>query len=174
MQTPHRQESQAGHRARDEGIASVVRRHWQDLYRYCRCLVGDGHLAEEAVQETFLRTYRAVERMEPSQVQAWLFGVARRCCLELIRKRRRAGVHEAAAGQLRQAAAGEEVFEAVREAVDSLEESDRELISLKHTAGMKCREIAEVTGRPLGTVTSALARAYQTLRERLTGSKGEP
>ena len=170
-QVRHREESQAHPSAYGEGTEAAVRRCWLPLYRYARCLLGDEHLAEEAVQESFLRTWRSLEKMEPQQVQPWLFGVARRCCLEMIRKRAQSSLHEAAAGQLRQAAGGEEIFETVRQAVDALEEPDRELIYLKHTAGMKCREIAEVTGLPLGTVTSALARAYQKLRVRLIGSQ---
>ncbi len=39
---------------------------------------------------------------------------------------------------------------------------------MKHTEGLKCREIAERLGTPVGTVTSALTRAYAKLRDHLT------
>jgi len=150
-----------------EALSDVACRYWMPLYRYCRSFTGDGHLAEDAVQETFVRTYRSAAKIEPSKLQAWLFTVARRCCLEIIRKRQRAAVHESASAMMNSADGGTDGLDAIRDAVASLDAEDREVIYLKHTSGLKCRQIAEVTGRPLGTVCSNLARAYKKLRERL-------
>lgn len=167
MQTPNWQRIDAESPPPDEVLADIVRQHWMPLYRYCRSLVGDGHLAEDAVQETFMRTYRSAAKIEPAKMSAWLFTVARRCCLETIRKRQRTASHELAAVLAGSGDGGRDGLEAIRDAVASLDAEDREVIYLKHTSGLKCRQIADVTGRPLGTVCSSLARAYQTLRKRL-------
>lgn len=150
-----------------ESPTDIVGRHWMALYGYCRSLIRDGHLAEDAVQETFLRTYKSAAKIDPSKMQAWLFTVARRCCLEIIRKRQRTALHESTAATANSAGGGTDGLNAIRDAVASLDPADREVIHLKHTSGLKCRQIADATGRPLGTVCSNLAKAYQKLRERL-------
>ena len=65
----------------------VVRHFTAPLFRYCLGQVaGDRALAEDMVQETFLRTYRALMNGRPDDVGAFLFGVARNCCAEARRK----------------------------------------------------------------------------------------
>jgi RNA polymerase sigma-70 factor (ECF subfamily) len=161
-------------RSSDADLAEIVRRHWQGLYQYCRLVLNDDHMAEDAVQETFLRTYRSAGRKAEAVVRAWLFGVARRACLEMLRKRKRARLHEPESARPQETQRDDPDFTDVRTAVEGLEESQRDLVRLKHVAGMKCREIALATGLPLGTVTSTLARAYRTLRQRLSDPRGKP
>lgn len=54
------------------------------------------------------------------------------------------------------------------EVLDRLSDNERQLIYMKHTQGMRCREIAEQTGKPLSTVTNALSRTYRKLQTWLT------
>ena len=127
------------------------------LFRYCLGQVaGDRALAEDMVQETFLRTYRALMNGRPDDVGAFLFGVARNCCAEARRK-----------SAPREAAPRTEPSSDVDLALDGLDESERSLIHLKHVEGRTCAEIAAILGKPVGTVTSSLARAYAKLRGRL-------
>lgn len=53
------------------------------------------------------------------------------------------------------------------EAVASLSREMQQLLALRHDCGMSCEEIARELGRPLGSVTKTLSRAYEQLRERL-------
>jgi RNA polymerase sigma-70 factor, ECF subfamily len=167
MQPPDWQRIEAESHPPGGAPADIVGRHWMALYGYCRSLIRDGHLAEDAVQETFLRTYKSAAKIDPAKMEAWLFTVARRCCLEIIRKRQRTAVHESAAGAVNSPSGRADGLDAIRDAVETLDEADREVIYLKHTSGLKCRQIADATGRPLGTVCSSLAKAYQKLRQRL-------
>jgi RNA polymerase sigma-70 factor (ECF subfamily) len=52
--------------------------------------------------------------------------------------------------------------------IAELPEEVRELLRRKHTSGETCEEIAETTGRPVGTIKSLLSRAYKALRARLS------
>ena len=52
----------------------------------------------------------------------------------------------------------------VQAAMQDLSDGERALVTLKHVEGLKCREIADRLGMPLGTVTGTLARAYGKLR----------
>ena len=58
----------------------------------------------------------------------------------------------------------DDVSEELRRGLERLSDEQRSLIYMKHTQGMKCRQIAEATHLPLGTITAGLARAYAKLR----------
>ncbi len=63
--------------------------HGAEIFRFCFRLVGDRGLAEEAVQETFLRAWRAHERWEANlgSVRTWLYSIARNVSIDLLRAR---------------------------------------------------------------------------------------
>jgi RNA polymerase sigma-70 factor (ECF subfamily) len=157
-----------------EAFGEFVRRYTAPLFRYCHGSTGDRHAAEDCAQEAFLRFFRQIiEGKTPKDPAAWVFGVARQCCQETHRK------------QIKQATVRlnevEHVLSGLPESVDASEEIEsmleqltddqRSLIYMKHVGGLRCREIAEQTGKPLGTVTAALSRAYKSLRESLSTSR---
>ena len=151
-----------------ERVALAVRLYSAALWRYCYGRLRDRHLAEDAVQETFLRAHRAIASAGAGGIEnlpAWLFGTARRCCLEMGRRRRpvRAG-DSAAMDALCDPAADGRGSPDVDAAMEQLADGERALVALKHVEGLKCREIADRLGMPLGTVTGTLARAYGKLR----------
>ena len=61
--------------------------------------------------------------------------------------------------------------EEIEQMLEHLTDDQRSLIYMKHVGGLRCREIAEQTGKPLGTVTAALSRAYKSLRASLSTSR---
>ena len=151
---------------------ATVRLYAAPLYRYCWGRLRSRHLAEDAVQETFLRAWRSAAKIDPPSMGGWLFETARRCSLEILRRRKRlrvAGADGAAERAADPASAGAPAgtdFE-IDEALGELNDSERALVYLKHTEGLRCREIADRLGKPLGTVTGTLARAYAKLRQAL-------
>lgn len=156
---------QAAARGDRGAYAQFVSRHCAALLRFCLVRVPDTHAAEDAAQEAMMRLFGQVcSGKVPSQPLAYLLGVARLCCHEQRREslRRPAELAEAVADP---DAAHPGVAGELRELLDALSDDERTLIYLKHTEGLKCREIAERLGKPLGTVTAALARAYAKLRD---------
>ena len=147
-----------------QDIYRLVRTYAASLFLYSVGRLRDRHLAEDAVQEIFLRAHRAEV---PDDAAPWLFGVARHCCQEIARRRKRAAEDAAPLDEM-QVAAAPEGARPLGEALEGLDDEETALVQLKHGEGLTCREIAERTGRPLGTVTSALARAYGKLRSRMT------
>ncbi len=143
-----------------EAFEDFARLFAAPLFRFCLREVGDPQSAEDAVQETFLRTYRTLMNGRPDDVGAWLFGVAKNVCRE---QRRRDGRDEPAPVPPGRSVENEKLAAAM----EALDDAERSLIHLKHADGRSCREIAGILGQPVGTVTSALARAYQKLRERM-------
>jgi RNA polymerase sigma-70 factor (ECF subfamily) len=158
--------------AEHEALRQLAQTYAPALLVYCCRVLRDVHLAEDAVQEAFYRALRATSAGQVNNLPAWLFGTARRCCQELARKRRRwRGAPSrlehllADPGKWRTPAA--ERAERLHQALERLTDAQRSIVYMKHTQGLKCREIAEAAGMPLGTVTATLARAYASLRAAL-------
>ncbi|KAF0244211.1 MAG: RNA polymerase sigma-70 factor ECF [Planctomycetota bacterium] len=157
---------------RPEGFSEIVRRYADALFRYCARRLGDRQLAEDAVQETFMRSWEGSATVAPADVAGWLFGIARHTCQETARRRRRAADGAAPLDEELVPAAAEAPAP-VEVALDGLDDAEQALLHMRHGEGLTCREIAEKTGRPLGSVTSSLSRTYAKLRGRLTAA-GRP
>ena len=143
-------------------------------------ILGDRSMAEELVQEVFLKVWRSSGTFDPSRgsFSTWLYRVTRSVALDLYRKRAR-GVHPVPDGALhiattRDSSAGpQEVVDAswlswrMSRALEMLDAPHREVIGLAHFKGLTQREISERTGVPLGTVKTRTASAYKSLRKDL-------
>jgi RNA polymerase sigma-70 factor (ECF subfamily) len=114
-------------------------------------------------------TPEATKESKIEQPGSWAFAAARKCCQELSRQRtKHQGLPlEAAATELSTADNGQasESTTDMQQLLKPLSDQQRMLIHLKHVEGLKCKQIAERLGKPLSTVTTALSRAYRTLRE---------
>jgi len=155
--------------------------------RYSRTVFGvglkilsDRSMAEELVQEVFLKVWRSSGTFDPSRgsFSTWLYRVTRSVALDLYRKRAHR-VRPVSDGQLhiaaeRDSSAGpqELVDESwlswrVSRALEVLDAPHREVIDLAYFGGLSQREISEQTGIPLGTVKTRTASAYRSLRKEL-------
>ena len=139
-------------------FSATVRRYGAGVLRYCLLRGGDRQLAEDAAQEAMLRLYSQLREGKAIEDQGtWLFSIARNCCREMNRNRKVAEPTDREEAPRH----GPSRF---AEMIEGLAARDRMLLIMKHVEGMKCREMAERLGEPLGTVTSALARIYSRLR----------
>ena len=73
--------------AGETGLRAAYAAHGTELYRAARRSLGDEHLAEEAVQETFLRAWRAADRYDErlGSLRTWLFAILRNTVIDLAR-----------------------------------------------------------------------------------------
>lgn len=143
-------------------------------HNLARYLLRDAHEAEDAVQDSFLRAIRHFEDFRGLDGRAWLLSIVRNTCLTRLRGRRSRGenvefdeeIHtaeEKAPGpdmELERKAA----TQSVREGLDRLPVEFREVIVLRELEGMSYKEIAQVSGVPIGTVMSRLARGRRQLQ----------
>jgi len=72
-----------------ERLTTAYLEHRSALYGFARRRLGDTALAEEAVQETFLRAWRSIHRFDPvaGSARMWLFGICRNTTVDLARRR---------------------------------------------------------------------------------------
>ncbi|MPZ16310.1 MAG: sigma-70 family RNA polymerase sigma factor [Luteitalea sp.] len=176
-------EAAAGSR---EAFDELVRRYQARIYGLARTLTGGDPDAEDLVQETFVRAFRAVGDFRcESSFHTWLYRIAVNVMKSHLERRRRLdSVTARPAGETFKSATEQlpsvedlEATVARRQAIDralaSLPEELRIVITLRDVQGLEYREIATITHLPMGTVESRLFRARQRLRpllEPLLGS----
>jgi RNA polymerase sigma-70 factor (ECF subfamily) len=147
----------------------LVRRYQAPLLANLAGKLGDKDRAEEAAQETLVRAYFNIGKLQkPDSFFSWLLGIADLVAKEHHRKeqleRRRQVVRS-----FSQETAPPEFSQdyALETAVAELPEAYRKIILLRYYGGHSCSQIAEQLDTPLGTVTKTLSRAYAMLREAL-------
>ncbi|RYJ05277.1 MAG: sigma-70 family RNA polymerase sigma factor [Actinomycetales bacterium] len=74
--------------ARDEGVREAYAAHGGELYRFAMRALGDAGAAQDVVQETFLRAWRAADRFDPelASLRVWLFAIARNVVIDHARR----------------------------------------------------------------------------------------
>jgi RNA polymerase sigma-70 factor (ECF subfamily) len=128
--------------------------------------------AEEAAQETFVRAYFALHKLNAgTSFFSWLLGIAARVAKEQHRVRRR---REEARNSWSPRTAPSQApdDEPLRRAVARLPGPYAEVIHLRYYGGLSCAEISRRMDLPVGTVTKRLSRAYAMLRDWLPESEG--
>jgi RNA polymerase sigma-70 factor (ECF subfamily) len=173
---------------RDEtALALLYERYAQLIYALALRILQQPELAEDLVQETFVRVWRRAStfRSGPGGVPAWLFRIARNLALDQLRRQAaRPHTIQLAADSDGETAGHNLVDPAVdvaeqgwqrvrrdqvRNALTQLPLEQRQVIELAYFAGLTHRELANQLGVPLGTVKSRLRRGLQTLSRLLPG-----
>ena len=168
---------------RDERFETEALPHLRPLYRTAYRMTRNPADAEDLVQETFLRAYRALERFDArAAFTTWIHRIAINCSLDLIdsRKRRDAKHDDEALAAIASTAAtpdrivhGLEMQRAVATAMERLSGNERTAFVLRHFEGMPLEEIGQVLGTQINATKNTVFRAVKKLREQLqpfTGS----
>jgi len=166
--------------------ADLVARFQTRIVAHLARVVGNREDAAEIAQEIFLRAFQALNRYNPEyRFSTWIFRIASNAGIDFLRKRRistislDAPIETDRGSQTREFASAEPGPHAVLrnrerrarigEEIASLPPEFRDLISLRHFAGLSYEEIAIAKRMPLGTVKNKLFRARAVLKERLAG-----
>jgi RNA polymerase sigma-70 factor, ECF subfamily len=170
-----------------EAFGALVRRYERELFGYLRRYLGDGNLADDVFQNTFLQFYVKIGQYEAGRpVRPWLYTIATHQAIDALRRNNR---HQALSldqnreelpdGEVRMLVDllesrdpgpldmvhAEELRERVRACVDKLPDFLRHVVVLAYYQGLKYREIADILEIPVGTVKSRLHAALIKLHE---------
>jgi RNA polymerase sigma-70 factor, ECF subfamily len=167
-----------------EAFRAIVERESASVIRACQRILGDRHEAEDAAQEAFVIAYRSLATWRrEGPFGAWIARIAVRIALRQAAKRKTVTwIDPVGAPEVEQRLPGtapdpatialrSERAEAIRAAVARLDEPYRETVALRFFGERSLNEIADETGRPLGTVKTHLHRGLQRLRASL-GDRG--
>ena len=168
----------------DDAFRLLVERHSRPIYRAAYRITGNGADADDVVQETFLRAYRAIDRFDSrATFTTWIHRIAINCSLDLIDARKRREGSTDAGEDLAAIASHEarpdrvvhslQMQQAVAAAMDRLSGNERTAFVLRHFEGMPLEEIGKVLGTQLNATKNTVFRAVKKLRQQLqpfTGS----
>lgn len=178
----------------EAGFAELAERHRRELHVHCYRMLGSFQDAEDAVQETFLKAWRARGTYEGrSTFRAWLYRIATNTCLDLLAQRR---PEPASGGEVRWlqpypdhlldelqapdadepealAVARETIELAYVVAVQHLAPRPRAVLVLRDVLGWPARDVADLLGDSVNSVNSALQRARAGMREHLPAERQE-
>jgi RNA polymerase sigma-70 factor, ECF subfamily len=165
------------HRARPTGepldVRAAYAAHGPELYRFALRQLGDGHAAQDIVQEVFLRAWRSSASYDPqlSSLRTWLFAIARNVVIDESRRLSvRPWQRPLADPADDQMADGRELGEqlvdewVVEEALRRLSAEHRTAIVQTHLRGRAYAEVAAELGIPVGTVRSRVYYGLRALR----------
>jgi RNA polymerase sigma factor (sigma-70 family) len=171
---------------KDERLArfeQAILPHLGAAYNLARWLTRNADDADDVVQEAYLRAYQFFDGFHGGDGRAWLLRIVRNTCYTWLDKNRprqptttfdeakhSAGVAEPGPEAPLMASEDRDLL---RQTLAELPEEFREAIVLRELEGMSYKEIAAVTGAPIGTVMSRLARARERLQEGLARRRSE-
>lgn len=159
---------------RDQRFEAELVPQLRPLFAAAYRMTGNAHDAEDLVQETFLRAYRAIDRFRPgSNARAWLLTILQRARTDAFRRRQRRprtvelpdeGLELPVPPPQNALASG---YEDLERALAGLPESFRSAVVLRDLQDLSYAEIAAALGVPVGTVMSRIHRGRALLREAL-------
>lgn len=175
----------------DDAFRLLFERHYRLAYSVIYRHIGVQSVAEDLVQDAFLRVYRAAPKYEPSaKFSTWLYTIVSNLCLNYKRDRARdrlrlvSGGSEDEGNPLEQLAGttdpptGEEEereqrARLIRAAMESLPENQRMALILSKYEDKSYEEVAEILGTTVAAVKSLASRARTALREKLASHFGD-
>jgi RNA polymerase sigma factor (sigma-70 family) len=152
----------------DGGFTVLVRIYQPGIYSGALRLTRSREDAQEVAQDTFLRAYRALgkydtDRILSLQVRPWLWTIAVNLCRTRATRSRIAGPlppDEMLGGE-----PDDHFYDADwNRRLEALSQPQRTAVILRHVADLPVKEIAQISGRPVGTVKADISRGLTQLR----------
>lgn len=155
----------------------LVRAYEADALRVACAMVGDIDAARDAVQEAFVKAYRAIATFDTRRdFRPWFLQILRNQCRDLLRSRKarsRFEIPDVRVSPRHLSTDGERVHarreaaELLRRGLAAIDEGQREIIIMKELEDLSYQEIAAALRIPEGTVASRLYHARRSLRRAL-------
>lgn len=167
-------EAIAGAKAGDwDALHFLYVRYADDVKRFVQSIVHDSHEAEDITQDVFAKLMRAIKRYEERDVPfaAWIIRVARNAALDNLRARRQIPVEEVRTTDEGLDQSDHERVQSLKEALASLPEAQRQVLILRHIAGLSPNEIAERLGKTESSIQGLHHRGRAAIKVAL-GERG--
>lgn len=173
---PDRDDAARLRRGDTAGLAGLMGRHQDRLFRYLVRLLGDEAVAEDTFQQTWLQVAERIARYDGGRpFGPWLFAVARNLALDHLRRRRPESLEDVDEPTAPRGGETDPLARAVArqrgariaDAVAGLAPLDREVLSLRFEEDLALPQLAETLRVPVPTAKARLYRALARLRERL-------
>ena len=161
-----------------EAPAALVGTLSPALLRFFKSQVASRELADDLLQETWLRIHRVRHTYRPGEpVLPWIYAIARRVRVDGYRRTRRITLHERTMELLPERPAPAEArnrVAAFETLVAALPDAQREVVTMLKVGGLTLEEVARATSSTVGAVKQKAHRAYERLRKLLPIQDEEP
>ena len=166
----------------DAAFNVLVRKHQKGIHALAWRKVGDFHIAEEIVQDTFLQVYKNLAQLKnPNQFSGWMYVIASRLCLKWLQKHKNTSMMQSLedipveeieessythyVSEQRLTESTEHRHELVKKLLAQLPESERTVVTLYFLGEMTAKEIGKLLGVSVNTIKSRLRRGRRRLQE---------
>lgn len=160
----------------EKALEALYLKYRVNVFRFALTIVGDVFLAEDVMQETFLKVCRRADTFRfGSNEKGWIMTIAHHTAVDMLREKRRElpkeEVRTETIGYMETAAEKRDSDEAFLKILKPLKEVDRQIVSLHLIGELKHREIAKALGMSVGAVKKRYERAIIKLAKE-TGRYG--
>lgn len=152
----------------DHAFETLVRRHTDAAWRMAWSLTRDDFLAEEIVQDTFLKAYRNLDSFRgEAKFSTWLLSICHRTCIDRLRLEKARVVPLDEARGLHRPAERTDLKVAIEQALERLPDEERQAFTLVEVVGHTREDAASIVGVPSSTMRSRVSRARRKLARAL-------
>jgi RNA polymerase sigma-70 factor (ECF subfamily) len=150
-----------------QAFAVLVKRYERPVRAVALDVLGDYHSATDVSQDAFIKAYEQLAVLrKPEAFGPWLMKITRRCALNSARRKPKetqlepkiAAATESPNGQL------DEEKQRLLAAIVKLPKSEKQVVMLRYLGDNSVKDVADIVGRSVGTVTKQLSRAHKRLR----------
>ncbi len=156
--------------SKDKGaLEELYRKTYTSVYSFALSILKNTHDAQDAAHDCYLIIFSSAESyVSHKKPLAWILTVTKNLCLKKLRERAKdtyvtENELEMYPDKMSAVTAEDKII--ISECLNTLSDSERQIIVLHAVAGMKHREIAELTGLPVSTVLSKYSRALKKLKK---------
>src|SRR4051795_51157 len=159
-----------------EGLHYLYVRYADDVLRYVNSFVHDSHEAEDITQNVFAKLMTAIKKYEQREVpfDAWILRVSRNAALDYLRAKRAIPTEEVRLADTGRAETALDRGRSLRQALENLPEDQREVLVLRHIAGLSPIEIANTLDKSESSVHGLHHRGRRSLRANLVELDAAP
>ena len=159
-----------------DALGFLYARYADNIYGYVRSIVHDHHEAEDVTQHVFAKLMHVIGKYQERDVPflAWMLRVARNAAVDHLRQQRLVPVEEVRGADWGTGAPGVGRLGDLKEALATLPHAQREVLVLRHVAGLSPTEIASRTGRTEGSVHGLHHRGRRALIAELADRGAAP
>jgi RNA polymerase sigma-70 factor (ECF subfamily) len=157
-----------------QAFAVLVRRYERPVRAVALDVLGDYHLASDVSQEAFIKAYEQLAGLRKHEAFGpWLMKIAHRCAHDSVRQKLKETRLEMKAVALRENPDGQldEEKQRLLAAVVKLPRSEKQVVMLRYLDDNSVKDVADIVGRSIGTITKQLSRAHKRLRKILERSE---
>ncbi|PKL49015.1 MAG: hypothetical protein CVV42_07550 [Candidatus Riflebacteria bacterium HGW-Riflebacteria-2] len=134
------------------------------VYSIAFSSLADRMLAEDILQEVFLKAYHALPRFTGTRLSPWLGRIAHNTCIDLLRQQKKSPTVVAKPIEELHLSATEQVPDELPDMMNALSATEKEVLVLKKIEGLSYAEISEITGLAEGTLRNLLVKVIRSLQ----------